>query len=139
MVLSPALGYKRRKRTACLTVFCTPDEGLTNSDTMKVLIFLALASVAVAAPFSYVSGVSPFFYSGSNIVPSVFTGGIPNTFSSGSTFFSGTPITYSAPVASVPAPITYSAPITYNTPVAVAPAVFPKSIAQTKGSSHIVY
>merc|ERR1712055_918091 len=119
--------------------------------TMKVLLICSLVAAISAAPTKEVlnsgpitsSGTwlsSPTFYSsGSHVLPSTFVSGSypisysglsPLTYSSGVSYAASHPIT------------TYSAasPIVYSAPSAVvAPAVVPKSVAQTKGSSHIVY
>merc|ERR1711970_238859 len=108
---------------------------------MKVLALFALVAAVSAAP-------APWFYSGSHVIPTTYTAGsgfgLPLTYSAGAVagsnvvYTQGSPITYSAG-----APITYTAgaPLTYSvvSAPAVVPAVVPKTIAQTKGSSHITY
>merc|ERR1712215_20873 len=98
---------------------------------MKVLALFALVAAVSAAP-------APWFYSGSHVIPPTYTAGssfgLPLTYSAGAVagsnvvYTHGTPLTYSAA-----SPITYSV---VSAP-AVVPAVVPKTIAQTKGSSHI--
>lgn len=132
----------------------------------QFIIFFALVAMAAAAPapapapapfvfgtipFSGVHtysapGISPFMYpqtvmSSSNIIPTVYSGvGTQHITYTGAV--APHPITYTSAVA--PQHITYSAvvapqPIVYSQPIVQVAGIVPKSVAQTPGSSHIVY
>merc|ERR1719154_652316 len=115
---------------------------------MQVFVLLDIVAAATAAPTFVVDGapiahigaattyshaIPSTFYSGSfahAAIPTTSSAGVPTTYVAGSSF----PLTYNTP-------LTNSAvnPIVYSSSHVVAPAVVPKSIAQTKGTSHIVY
>jgi len=115
---------------------------------MQVFVLLAIVASAVAAPtfvvnsapIAHIGGATTYshaipstFYSSSfahGAIPTTYSAGVPTTYVAGSSF----PLTYNTP-------LTYSAvnPIVYSSSHVVAPAVVPKSVAQTKGTSHIVY
>jgi len=121
---------------------------------MQVFVLLAIVASAVAAPTfvvnsapiahigaatTYSHAIPSTFYSSSfahGAIPTTYSAGVPTTYVTGSSF----PLTYNAPL-TYNTPLTYSAvnPIVYSSSHVVAPAVVPKSVAQTKGTSHIVY
>merc|ERR1739838_846091 len=109
------------------------------------------------APIAHIGAATTY----SHAIPSTFYsssfahGAIPTTYSASSFAHGAIPTTYVSGSAAVPTtylagssfplihntPLTYSAvnPIVYSSSHVVAPAVVPKSVAQTKGTSHIVY
>lgn len=126
----------------------------------QFIIFFALVAMAAAAPTQFVFGTIPFsgvrtysapgissfihpqtVVSSSNIIPTVYSGvGTQHITYTGAV--APHPITYTSAVA--PQHITYSAvvapqPIVYSQPIVQVAGIVPKSVAQTPGSSHIVY
>merc|ERR1739838_670503 len=104
----------------------------------------------IGAATTYSHAIPSTFYSSS-----FAHGAIPTTYSASSFSHGAIPTTYVSGSAAVPTtylagssfpllhntPLTYSAvnPIVYSSSHVVAPAVVPKSVAQTKGTSRIVY
>merc|ERR1739838_1040350 len=146
-------------RLSATTTFAPPQViSISTNATMQVFVLLAIVAAATAAPTfvvnpnfegtaridgapiahigaatTYSHAIPSTFYSSSfahGAIPTTYSAGVPTTYLSGSSF----PLTYNTP-------LTYSAvnPIVYSSSHVVAPAVVPKSIAQTKGTSHIVY
>merc|ERR1739838_620588 len=143
-------------RLSATTTFAPPQViSISTNATMQVFVLLAIVAAATAAPTfvvnpnfegtaridnapigaatTYSHAIPSTFYSSSfahGAIPTTYSAGVPTTYVAGSSF----PLTYNTP-------LTYSTvnPIVYSSSHVVAPAVVPKSIAQTKGTSHIVY
>merc|ERR1739838_1221556 len=143
------------------TTFAPQVISISTNATMQVSVLLAIVAAATAAP-TFV--VNPNFEGTARIdgapiahigAATTYSHAIPSTFYSSSFAHGAIPTTYVSGSAAVPptylagssfplihnTPLTYSAvnPIVYSSSHVVAPAVVPKSVAQTKGTSHIVY
>merc|ERR1739838_1028114 len=122
-------------RLSATTAFAPPQViSISTNATMQVFVLLAIVAAATAAPTFVVPSAPIARIDGAPIAhigaATTYSHAIPSTYVAGSSF----PLLHNTP-------LTYSAvnPIVYSSSHVVAPAVVPKSVAQTKGTSHIVY